>query len=285
MRSVRRAFTLMELLVVLATIAILIGLLLPAVCKVRHTAAHAKCQNNLKQIGLAIHSYRDSNNTFPPGTVPGTTLPPDQRFSILVVVLPYTESQKMYSQLVLTESWDSPANVAVVANSSSQLYQCPDWTSYRWRPSPTQPEPQRGHLAHTNYVGVAGVGADAAALPDNDRRIGIFGYDRKLKVEEVKDGLGNTLLLLETARDVGPWLRGGPATVRGVDPADAPPVGDGRPFGGMHLSDGRFSSKTPHGGHAVMADGSVRTLSDGIASNVFGKLATAAGGEEVPADW
>ena len=77
----------------------------------------------------------------------------------------------------------------------------------------------------THYVGIAGVGEEAAQLPTDHPRAGIFGYDRKVSHENIKDGLSLTMTVVETATANGPWTAGGRATVRGLDPNDPPYLG------------------------------------------------------------
>jgi Protein of unknown function (DUF1559) len=125
----------------------------------------------------------------------------------------------------------------------------------------------------SHYVGVAGVGADAARLPKDDPAAGFFGYDRAIKRSDIKDGDSTTLAAIETTRDNGPWAAGGPATVRGLEPNRLPYVGRDAQFGSLH----RGTTV------ALFADGSVRYVHNSIDPRIFEALATIAGGEEVGA--
>ncbi len=115
-----RAFTLIELLVVIAIIAILIGLLLPAVQKVREAAARMQCQNNLKQIGLACHNYHDANSMFPAGSIYKSG---NYYGTWAVDILPYLEQQNLYN--LYNQALVNTANTPAVLQALVKTYVCP----------------------------------------------------------------------------------------------------------------------------------------------------------------
>jgi hypothetical protein len=124
----------------------------------------------------------------------------------------------------------------------------------------------------THYVGIAGLGEDAAQLLKEDRRAGLFGYDRRTKLEDIKDGTSHTMILAETALDNGCWAAGGPPTVRGLDTTRQPYLGAAKQFGGAH----------PSLTVTTFADCSVHVLSDSMSHEVLQALVTMGGGESVP---
>ena len=229
------------------------GVAIPGVAKLRSSAARISCQNNVKQIGLATLTYCDAMRRYPPATIPNHTLEVDIRFSWLFEILPYTESQDWYRRADFSLSWNDSRNRYSTA-FLHPLYDC-------------EHRPYQIHIVgKTSFIGITGVGPDAATLPLTHPDAGLFGYDRVVKSTDVPSP-STTILLMETMTG-GPWAQGGPSTVRGIEPGLA--FGPTASFGSRHTEGGLFG--TP-GVNAGMADGSVRFIKNTVHQSVLESLA------------
>ena len=170
MRSRRRGFTLIELLVVIAIIAVLIGLLLPAVQKVREAASRSSCQNNLHQLALACFNYESANNTLPPGSgslAPGASSAP----SLLALILPYIEQANLYNQIHFDLDINNNLANADARDQDVKTYLCPSDPS-----SLTILDPGGSGRAagRSSYLGNVGTTADQHST--DLLRAGIFNF-------------------------------------------------------------------------------------------------------------
>jgi prepilin-type N-terminal cleavage/methylation domain-containing protein/prepilin-type processing-associated H-X9-DG protein len=174
----RPAFTLIELLVVIAIIAILMGLLLPAVQKVREAAARLSCQNNLKQIGLGLHNYHGTYQTLPPGSNPSG-------FTVLTLLLPFMEQANVYRQIDFSASADDPLNAGPDATPIRSLI-CPSDTFT------TLPQGLAGNNYFANY------GTDIHFFGNSSVANGVFALrDKGIPLLSITDGTSNTAAFSE----------------------------------------------------------------------------------------
>ncbi|QJW97733.1 DUF1559 domain-containing protein [Frigoriglobus tundricola] len=261
-----RGFTLIELLVVIAIIAILIGLLLPAVQKVREAAARMKCQNNLKQIGLALHNYENVNGYFPPGYTDGntsTTSTPDNDvgpgWGWAAYVLPYLEQGNVYNQINLNQPVGTGVN-AQVSQLQLSVFLCPsDPYQQSYSIYDSSFSSPIATVASSNYVGCngweecfngasgnpqAGAGADGGSGVYGSGGAGVFYRNSHTRIASVTDGMSNTIFVGERSSNHAPstwtgavpggrcpaWMATQPATAPNTPPSQAPTGSNGSAY-------------------------------------------------------
>lgn len=287
------AFTLIELLVVLAIISVLMGLLLSAVQQARSTAARLKCQNNLKQIGLAFHMYHDTYGSLPPGHRSFTAAQPLPWSGWPLSLLPYLEQPALFAKAqaayrLSRNPFLNPPHTGLATVVA--IYVCPSDA----RAATAQRAQISGAIAaFTDYLGVSGKNSSA--------KDGVLFQDSHVRFAEITDGLSNTLLVGERPAStdfqygwwyagIGQRFTGSGDMILGVQEVNLLPVkpktcGPGAyPYGPGRISNPcdmfHFWSLHPSGANFLFVDGSVHFLPYSVRP-ILPALASRAGAETV----
>ena len=295
----RAGFSLVELLVVIAIIAVLIGLLLPAVQKVREAAARMQCQGRLNQIGHALHSYHGTFGRFPPGYTSehdanGNDTGPGWGWA--VHIQPFLEAEPLYRQIDLKQ----PIEANIHAGPRTvvlKTFLCAS-DNPPTQPFPVGPRDRNAQLTATvctvapaNYLGNFGI-----SEPGVDGE-GVFFRNSAVRIDDITDGTSNTLLVGERSFRYAEatWVGAVTGTHLGPTPGSPMPVqtenasnfvlghtGEAVDGPASPREINHFSSRHDAGVHFVFVDGHVALLGRGIDARVFKALSTRAGGEAVP---
>lgn len=304
------AFTLIELLVVIAIIAVLIGLLLPAVQKVREAASRMTCTNNLKQLGLALHNYHDTHTGLPPGRSDVKVAGKWIRHSWVPYTLPYIEQENLYRQYRFTANWQDKVNDDPTVPGPTRHFiktlVCPSAPSRTRGVTPSNTRAPLDYVAPNQRTPSSFL---SPPIPADPTYIGVLGHTTTTQVvsrrlTEILDGTSNTLVLAEDAgrnqlwvmgkfwspnSPSGPWANPGAANIAigGFNPAGTltPPQNNiPGPCAINCINFHEIYAFHPSGANAVFADGSVRFLKATLSLNVLLYLVTRDRGEVLPSD-
>jgi prepilin-type N-terminal cleavage/methylation domain-containing protein/prepilin-type processing-associated H-X9-DG protein len=286
----RSAFTLIELLVVIAIIAVLIGLLLPAVQKVRESAARAACANNLHQLSTGLHNYHSVYGGFPPGR----QVTNGAACSWAALILPYIEQDNLYRQIHFNVNWDNIANDSGINQTPVKVFMCP-----------SVPEGQRhaavvaaGGRGVQDYPAINQVNRTNPALspvpPADSTYPGVLGLNVCRRITDIRDGSSNTLILAEDAGrnecyimglkqgslpQDGAWANpDGDIVITGLNPATKTTPGTCAINCTNSQNVYAFHSR---GANVLFADGSVYFLGADVNINILVALMTRSGGEVI----